>query len=289
VALEGVPGLKEARRIGIDGMSPMMAALVGSVAPSAELVDATPVLERARRVKTADELACIETAVAVAEACLTHSVDRLRPGITERGLFGTFMERLGDFGLAIPAVEASFSVTPRHTGPDGATLRRIGTGRHVNEGDLVACDAGVHYAGYEGGLARTWLCRDAAMRAATPAQRSLHRRWSVLRDALLAACRPGRPAGDVLAAYRETGEKLPGVPVLHGLGLGMEPPIVGAGVPDDAGASTIIEAGMVVALQGYVHEERTGGYLGRDVVAVTGDGLRLLTRHSYGPLADERD
>ncbi len=287
-ALEGIPGLKEARRIGIDGMSPRMAALVGSVVPSAELIDATPLLVRARRVKTTDELACIETAVAVAEACLTHALDRLRPGITERGLFGIFMERLGSFGLTIPSVEASFCVTPRHATSAGPTLRRIGTDRNVNKGDLVACDAGVHYAGYEGGLARTWLCQGVVTRPATPAQQSLHRRWSTLRDALLAACRPGRPAGDVVAAYQQTGEPLPSLPVLYGLGLGMEPPFVGAGIPSDAGAITTIEAGMVLAIQGYVHEEGTGGYLGRDVVAVTGDGFRLLTRHSYGSLAEER-
>lgn len=285
VALQGVPGFEQARRVGIDGMTPMMAALVGSVVPSAELVDATKAMARARLVKTPDELICIETAVAVAESCLTYSLDRLRPGDTERGLFGRFMARLADFGLTIPARESSFCATSRHMPPEGFVLRRIGTDRHLNDGDLVACDAGVYYAGYEGGLGRTWLCGAGSARRANASQRSLHRRWSVLREALMAACRPGHPASDIATAYQETGERLPPIPVVYGVGLGMEPPVVGTGVPADAGATTMMEPGMILAIQGYLHDEGTGGYLGRETVLVTAGGSRLLTRHSDGPLA----
>jgi len=291
VALGKVEGIQRARRIGIDGMTPMMATLLASVAPSAELVDATPAMERARRLKTPDEIVCIEIAVAVAEACLTDALDRLRPGMTERGLFGVFMERLGELGLAIPALEASFCATPRFADPSGIVLRRIGTDRHLDAGDLVACDAGVLYAGYEGGLARTWLCgsgsTSGSTRQVTTAEQSLHRRWSALRDALVEACQPGHRAGEAISAYRGAGEVLPQVPILYGVGLGMEPPVVGAGVPADAGATTTLEPGMVVAVQGYVHEEGTGGYLGREMVLVTGEGPRLLTGHSDGPLGHE--
>ncbi len=284
-ALRGVPGLEQAQRIGIDGMTPMMATLLASVAPSAELVDATNAMTRARLVKTPDELICIETAVAVAESCLTYALDHLRPGETERGLFGRFMVRLADFGLTIPARESSFCATPRHMPPGELVPRRVGTDRHLNDGDLVACDAGVHYGGYEGGLARTWLCGADSGRQANASQRSLQERWSVLRDALLSACRPGHPAGDLATAYRATGEQLPPIPIVYGVGLGMEFPVVGAGVPADGGATTVMEAGMVLAVQGYLHDEGTGGYLAREMVLVTPDGPRVLTRHSEGPLA----
>lgn len=285
-ALNDVEGIHEARRIGIDGMTPMMSSLLSSVVPSAELVDATPAMERARRLKTPDELACIQTAVAVAEACLTSALDQLRPGDTERAVFGRFVRRLGDFGLSIPSVEASICATPRFAGAGGVTVRRIGSDRHLDAGDLVACDVGVFYAGYEGGLARTWPCGSARPGGRHPSGQSLHRRWSALREALVGACRAGNAAGDAIAAYRGTGEALPTIPILYGVGLGMEPPVVGDGVPSDAGATTPLEPGMVVAVQGYLHEEGIGGYLGREMVLVTTEGPRVLTRHSDGSLGE---
>ncbi|MBV9513382.1 MAG: aminopeptidase P family N-terminal domain-containing protein, partial [Mycobacteriaceae bacterium] len=47
-----IPGLRESHRVGTDGLTPMFAALLSQALPSAELVDAAPVIAAARRVKT---------------------------------------------------------------------------------------------------------------------------------------------------------------------------------------------------------------------------------------------
>ena len=95
-------------------------------------------------------------------------------------------------------------------------------------------------------------------------------------ERLLAACRPGAPASDLLDAYAGVGEALPPMPVARGLGLGFDPPVVTGGLPRTA-RDERIEAGMVLALTGYVWEAGTGAAFRRDTVLVTGDGPELLT------------
>ncbi len=93
---------------------------------------------------------------------------------------------------------------------------------------------------------------------------------------LLAACRPGAPASDLLDGYTGAGEPLPPMPVARGLGLGFDPPVVTGGLPRTA-RDERIEAGMVLALTGYVWEAGTGAAFRRDTVLVTSDGPELLT------------
>ncbi len=92
-------------------------------------------------------------------------------------------------------------------------------------------------------------------------------------DRLAAACRPGRPASDLLAAYEAAGEPLPPMPVAHGLGLGFDPPVVSPQLRATA-AEEILEPGMVLAVTGYVWQEGVGAVFGREAVLVTPDGPR---------------
>jgi len=278
--LARLPGLAAARRVGVDAMTPLFAALLARALPRAELVDAGPALEGARRVKTPEELACIETAIALAEGALAAVVAELRPGIRERELQGRFGEAAARLGVTTPALAGTFCATPR-CAAGALPLRRLPGETALAAGDLVALDVGLLYAGYEGGLARTWPCPPAAA-APSAAQRDLQRRWSEILEALLAGCRPGRSAADLARAHAACGEPAPPFPVAHGVGLGLEPPL--AGRPAAPGADAL-EEGMVLALQAFVFREGVGGYLGREMVLVTGEGPLLLTRASHGPLA----
>ncbi len=64
------------------------------------------------------------------------------------------------------------------------------------------------------------------------------------------------------------------VPLATGVGLGVEAPVVGWGV----GADAELRAGAVLAVQGWVEHDGVGGWLERDVVAVTDGGPLVLTR-----------
>jgi Xaa-Pro aminopeptidase len=143
------------------------------------------------------------------------------------------------------------------------------------------------YAGYEGSLARTWLCRPVATGAGeggpSDEQRHLHRRWEEVRRRLLEACRPGRDAGELRTAYLSADEPLPPVPVAHGLGLGMEPPLVGLG--RDTESTWTLRPGMVLSVGGRVSSPGVGAVLARDAVLITDAGHEVLTTHADGPLA----
>jgi Xaa-Pro dipeptidase len=98
-------------------------------------------------------------------------------------------------------------------------------------------------------------------------------------DAVVAACRAGATGGDVRRAWAATGEAMPTVPLVHGVGLGMEPPVIDAAVGEDA----LLEAGSVLSVTSWVAVEGIGGFLERDLVVV-GEGVpEVLSRFGRGP------
>jgi Xaa-Pro dipeptidase len=248
-AVAAIPGVASARRIGIDGMTPLFDQLLTATLPGAELVDGEAVMRAARRVKSAAEVERIRAAIAVAEDAFAVAVDALSPGVREAELKGVFEERMCWRGTTTPAFEGAFCVV------DGdGPLRRLTSDREIVDGDLVAMSAGVLLNGWEGSLARTWSCG-----APTGEHRDRRARWDPQWKSLLDRCRPGAYAGDLRAA--------PGASV-HGVGLGYE------GLEDDAG----LEPGLVVQL-----ELESAGVLGADVLLIGDRAAEPLTAFPSGP------
>ena len=295
--LAAIPGLASARRIGVDGMSPGIAALLSAVAPEAELIDATGVLAQVRQPKTDDEVATIRAAVGVAESALLAGVEGLRPGVPSKELTGRVAGRMAELGVTIPDPEGTFWTTSPPGGPAGRGLRRPASEGPVAGSPviptrlpadaLVAAHVGVLVDGYQGVVARTWVNPSTVNTppVVSEARRRLQERWATLWEELLAACRTGATGDDLLTAYQRTGEPLPEGPVAHGVGLGMEPPLVGAGLPDDAGRTTELTEGTVLFVTGQVSEPGVGSVLAGDTVLVAGGGAERLGTLGYGPLA----
>src|SRR5918995_6299072 len=152
-AVAAVPGVGHARRIGVDGLTPLFEQLFATTLPEAQLADGEAVMRAARAIKSATDMARIHTAIAVAEEAMSAAVDALRPGVRERELKGVFEERMCALGTTTPAFEGAFCVV------DGdGPVRRLASERVVHDGDLVAMSAGVLLEGWEGSLARTWPC-----------------------------------------------------------------------------------------------------------------------------------
>ncbi len=269
--LATIPGVREARRVGTDGLTPRFSALIGSLVTTAELGDAAPVMSAARRTKTPDEVTCIEVASAIAEAALSAMENVLAPGITERELLGIYSEKVASLGAPNPPSESVCFATPSR-GP--VTFRHVASDRPIGEGELVVLAPGALYAGYEAGLARTRVAGNAG-----PARTAdLAARCARGMDVLIAACRPGSTGADLYRAWENTGNKDPGVPLAHGLGLGAEPPLIGLGRGSDA----VIDEGMVLIVQSWVADHGIGGCLERGTVLVESGGPTVLTR--YGRL-----
>lgn len=265
--LKRLPGAATAKRIGTDSMTPTFAQLLPMAFPNAEIVDAEPALRAARRIKTADEIAVLRGAIGVAEAALDAARAELTAGVTEQSLTGALMQAMAAGGVTTPATQDGAWVTPKDH-----PWRRARTGGRIENGDLVAFSAGVLADGYLGEVGRTWPVGDVV----GPAVPELYGRWNRLWDKLIAACRPGAAASELLAAYEAAGEPLPAMPVAHGLGLGYDPPVVTPAL-SDTDAREILEAGMVLAVSGYVWQEGVGAVFGRETVHITADGAEVLT------------
>jgi Xaa-Pro aminopeptidase len=270
--LKGIDGAATAKRVGTDALTPSFAKLLPMAFPDAELVDGELAMRAARRIKTPDELAALRGALRVAQDSLAIAVGELREGITEQELTGVMLEAQAAGGVSTPATQDGAWITSKEH-----PWRRARSDGRIERGDLVAFSAGVLADGYVGELGRTWPVGDAD-RSVT----ALYDRWNALWYRLAAACNPGRPASDLLAAYEQAGEALPAMPVAHGLGLGFDPPVVTPQLRATAAEETF-EPGMVLAVTGYVWQEGVGAVFGREAVHITADGPEVLTSSlSYG-------
>lgn len=242
-AVAAAPGARGARRIGVDGLTPLFEQLLTGAFPGAELVDGEALMHRVRRVKSPEDVAAIRAAVRVVEQAVGAVVEALRPGVTERELVGIFEEARCAQGATVTAFQAAFSVV------DAGRARRFVSDRAVEDGDLVAMRAGALVDGWEGSLARTWACGDAWAE-----RQSEFRRWHTAWPSLVDRCRAGTRVGDLGTHEGVT---------LHGAGLGYE------GLAADA----VLEPHMVVEL-----ELEVDGIVGADMLLVTAAAPEVLTR-----------
>ncbi|MCX2929172.1 M24 family metallopeptidase [Mycobacterium sp. CVI_P3] len=264
--LKSLPASVGARRVGTDALSPTFAQLLPQAFPNAELVDGEPAMRAARRIKTDDEIVALRLAVDVAGTALAAALRELAPDSREPSLVGALMEAMTMVGVSTPATQNGAWVTSRDH-----PWRRASEDGRIRAGDLVAFAAGALAGGYVGEVGRTAVAGDEPSGAA-----ALFGRSKSLTERLFAACRPGAPATGLLDAYREAGEALPPMPVAHGLGMGFDSPVVSADLARSVAAATL-EAGMVLAVTGYVWQEGVGAVFTRDAVHVTEDGPVVLT------------
>ena len=258
-SLAAIPGIESVRRVGTDSYSPGFEQFLAAFAPNAELVDAGPTLAQARGSKSEDEVALIERAVAVAEAALTAMDDAVEPGATERDLMRAYLVAISRLGCMQPPTEGVACATPR-SGP--VTLRRLASNRQLGPGQLVVLNPSALYAGYEGGVGRTVAVGDVS----PPAARLAARAREVL-DAMIDRCRAGARGADLRSDDATV--------LVHGLGLGVEEPVIGPAVGVDAELRT----NMVLSVQAWVAEEGVGGVLERDVVHVLDGTPHVLSRY----------
>ncbi len=237
-----IPGLADATTIGVDGMTPMMEAILTGILPDATLVDGEAFLREVRRPKSAGDLDGIRRAVTAAEACLAATADAVAPGVTERALLGRFEATMGRLGITTPAFEAATCVA-------GTSPRAIVDDRELRKGDLVHLRGGVLVDGWEGRLTRT-----RAVDGATGPQQAAAERAAVALGEAVAACRPGEVIGELRAR--------PEVVDLAGVGLGHEEL-----ADDDA-----LAPADVVFVEVLVDQVLLG-----DVVHVTDTGPEILT------------
>jgi Xaa-Pro aminopeptidase len=242
------------------------------------LFDALEPVERARAIKSIDEVLCMNASLAVAETGLALMREALRPGISEMEwwaiLHHTNISRGGDW------IDARIAAAGDHANP---WLREAGA-RLIRPGELIGVDTDmVGPFGYCADLSRTFHCGPGKP---TQDQRDLYK---------LALEEIHHNMGLVKAglSFREFTEKAwkqpeqyvaNRYPVLaHGIGLCDEWPSIF--YPSDwnrCGYDGIVEENMMLCIESYIGVE--GGHEGvklEEVVLVTARGYELLTRFPF--------
>ncbi|MBV9486258.1 MAG: M24 family metallopeptidase [Frankiaceae bacterium] len=268
--LQGVHGADAARTVATDGLMPSTARLIRTAYPNAELVDGEQLLREVRRIKLPEEIDAIRVAIGIAERALAAAEQAFAVGVTGRQLTGVFMEAMAEEGITTPTTQDVARISSRTE-----AWANVSRDTAIAADDLVSFDAGVLAGGYIGEVGRTRCLNGLASAAG-----SLLDTWDELWDRLVNACRAGAPATDLLDAYDASGLPAPPTPVARGLGHGNDLPLVSHALPKTA-AEQKLEAGMVLALTGYVWQEGVGAVYGQEPVLITDSGPTLLSANPF--------
>ena len=238
------------------------------------LVPLEPIVEVARCVKDAYEIALFRTAGQMLDDVTRTVLTLPKAGMTERELalqIDTTIKRAGFEKPAFDTIVAS--------GPNAALPHARPTNRTLGEGDLVVLDFGGVYDSYCVDLTRTVVVGSVSARA-----REVHDAVRLAHDAAIEATRPGASRFDIDAAARDflTAAGM-GAAFGHGTGHGLgvevheEPRISKRGPAVDTSREAVTP-GMVFTIEPGAYFPGWGGVRIEDDVLVTETGVELLTR-----------
>ncbi len=132
-------------------------------------IDGGSALRLARAIKTKDEIELMRQSCAIVEACFQRITEVLRPGITERQLFGEITKRAWECGAE--GLDGGHVSSGPHSYPIAASM----SDRIIRPGDIVLVDIyDLSYHGY-----RTCYYRNFCVGKPTRAQREA---WYKARD-----------------------------------------------------------------------------------------------------------
>ena len=133
-----LPGVGSARRVGVDGITPMFEALLRGAMPDATLVDGEAAMRAARRIKSPDEVDRIRAAAAVAQSTMTVALDAVARGVDDNAVIAAAMEAMAAEGTTTAAFE------PRISRSGESTTVAVGVLRDGWEADVTRTAPGPH-------------------------------------------------------------------------------------------------------------------------------------------------
>ncbi len=226
-----------------------------------EVRDLTPVLERLRGVKTAEEIAQIRASTHAAVEGIAEAMKSTEPGMYEYQVAAVaryVFSRLGAGPDAYAAIVGG--------GPNGCVLHYDANSRQLLESDLIVMDYGPTVHGYATDVTRTFPANGKF----SAAQRKLVEDVLAVQEALIAEVKPGASLGQLSGLCRkllaDRGYRADHGPCHH----------VGLAVHDFGGDR--LEPGMLITVEpgAYLRDEGMGCRI-EDVVLVTEDGCEVLS------------
>lgn len=221
-----------------------------------------------RWVKDSEELATLERAAKISAEAFEEIVPLIRPGVTERDIaleLEFAMRRRGGEEKAFDTIVAS--------GIRGALPHGIASEKIITAGELVTIDFGTRWGGYHSDETVT-----VAVGEVSSQQREIFDIVLEAHDRAMDAVRPGVALSEIDAIARDyIVEKGYGDYFGHSLGHG-----VGLEVHEYPAVSSqseaLAEEGMVFTVEPGIYLPEFGGVRIEDMVCVTADGYRRITR-----------
>ena len=247
-------------------------------APSAALAPANVLLDRLAAAKTPPEVDRIRLACQIAGEAYAHGRTQLDDCRTEAEIASVYRAGFSVFGMNKPDVLRADGLAWCMSGPNsaraGAAFAHTGN-RQLQRGDLVLIHSNSYIDGYWTDITRT-----QALGEITDKQHKIFAAIREARRAAFDAIRPGARAADVDAAARDVirrhgfGDNFP-----HCLGHGVGFAAISANAHPriHPQSDEILESGMTFNIEPAIYIEGYGGARHCDMVAVTNNGMELLT------------
>jgi Xaa-Pro aminopeptidase len=223
-----------------------------------------------REIKDAGEVELIGESVELADRAFQYILPALKPGVKERDIslkLEYFMREAG-------AEEKSFDFIVA-SGERSAMPHGVASPKELERGDLVTMDFGCINGGYCSDITRTVCLGKAGLR-----QREVYERVAKGQEMGIHAVKPGVTGKEVDAVVRDffAAHGYAGH-FGHGLGhgVGMEIHEVPRLSPE---GEDVLRPGMVVTVEPGLYVEGFGGVRIEDMVLVTAEGCRVLTKSS---------
>ncbi|ANU06450.1 M24 family metallopeptidase [Paraurantiacibacter namhicola] len=246
----------------------------------AALAEGQPAMERAREIKSADEIAAIRCAIAACDASVAEMREAFQPGISEVELWSHL--HAGNIKRGGEWIETRLLTSGPRTNP----WYQECSGRIIEAGDIVAFDTDLIGAyGYCVDYSRSWLAGDG--------KPSDHQRR--LSDIALAHVAhnaalivPGTSFAEISAQAHRLPEEFRAhrySVLAHGVGMADECPAIR--YPEDSDETDpqgLVKPGMVFAVEAFVGSEHGGeGVKHEDMVLVIDTGNERLTHFPIDP------
>jgi Xaa-Pro aminopeptidase len=235
----------------------------------AEIVDASPIMNKITAVKFPEEIELLRQAARMVDKGIDVGVKASLEGTSELEVAA----RSSDCMLHEGA-EFINHMTVR-SGPHVLGHFPVPTSRVIQKGDCIMIDIGCVHQGYISDINRT-----VVVGKPSEEQRELMRVGQEMLERAIESVRPGVVASEVWRASFEAAEKAGmtdriTIPFTgHGIGLGLheEPYITPA-------SETVLQEGMVFALEPGVYAAGIGGSRPEDMILVTATGAEVLTHY----------
>ena len=239
--------------------------------PQAELVNGNLVLERARFVKSAEEIAFMEQGIALTEGALEVLRSEGKPGARENVVYMRMLASMVERGAELPSM-----ILWSAAWPQSPSNYYMPTQRPLQAGDMISLEMEARVAGYNGQVTQI-----AFLGGPPPAYQEMFE----LQQRVLARCyellHPGSIMGDFVEACKPFENDVYTVRlIMHCRGLGDDSPICIGEFRDETMRTWPIEVGSTFIIKPviFARKEFRRLYWGDTVVATESGARRLGSR-----------